>query len=195
MTKAPALFTIAFLASLPACKKEEKKAPAAETPPAPTAPAPEAKAAEATPAAPAAPSEKDCVDEKNFKSVEVCMALCDAGNANGCYVAGQESLMNEDDAKAGELFTRACDGGSPFACKWLAPMHRNGLGGIPKDEAKAKALEDKARQLYPAVCEGGKVQACVDLAGLIKETDPAKSKQLFKLGCDAGWKGACDQAK
>lgn len=186
--------TFALLTSVAACKKEERKeaAPAA----APT-PAPEeaAKTPEATPPAATGPSEKDCVDEKNFKSVEVCMALCDAGNANGCYVAGQESLMNEDDAKAGELFTRACDGGSPFACKWLAPMHRNGLGGIPKDEAKAVALEDKARQLYPAVCEGGKVQACVDLAGLIKETDPAKSKQLFKLGCDAGWKGACDQAK
>lgn len=146
-------------------------------------------------AAPAAPSEADCVDEKNFKSLEACQALCDAGNATGCYVAGQEHLMNDDEPKAAELFTRACDGDNPYACKWLAPMHHNGLGGLAKDEARAKALEDKARKLYPAVCEGGKVQACWDLAGLLEASDPAKAKQLYKLACDAGKLAACDKAR
>ena len=187
---------ILFLAALlaPACKKDEGK-PA--DPSASPAPAPEAKAPEATPpeATPSAPNEKDCVDEKNFKDLATCEALCAAGNANGCYVAGQEYLMNDDEAKAGELFTRACDGGSAYGCKWLAPMHRNGLGGIAKDEAKAKALEDKAVTLYPALCEGGKVQACWDLAGLIEGSDPARAKTLYKLACDAGKTAACDKAK
>ena len=183
--------SLVLLVALSACKKDEAKKEAVPAP----APAPDVVPKETPPPAEAAPSEKDCVDEKNFKDLATCEALCAAGNANGCYVAGQEHLMNENEPRAAELFTKACDGGSPFACKWLAPFHRNGLGGIAKDEAKAKALEDKARQLYPAVCEGGKVQACVDLAGLIQDTDPEKAKQLYKLGCDAGWKGACDKVK
>lgn len=200
MTHASSLIGFALaLALAGGCKKDESKAPAAAATSAPAAAEKPAGPAVAPPATPPAASDADCKSTKEFVSVEACVALCEAGNANACYVAGSSYLVgdktDESEPQAGVYFTKGCDKDSPFACKWLAPMHHNGLGGIQANPDQAKALQDKARTLYGPVCDGGDMQACVDLAGLISDSDPARAKALYQKGCDAGWAGACDLAK
>ena len=92
------------------CKKKEAPpgAGSAATAPAPTAPI------EGSAAPAAAASDADCKSTDDFKSIDACVALCDAGNSNGCYLAGQAWLVGDkvpdaDEAKAQQYFTKACD--------------------------------------------------------------------------------------
>lgn len=160
---------------------------------------------EATPAAAgsavaAAPVEApaddaDCRDEDQFK-LDACVAQCDAGKANGCYLAGQAWLVGDqvpdaDEAKAQTYFTKACELNNAFACKWLAPMYANGLGGLTQDEKKADELTAKAITLYVPLCDKNDAQACSDLSSI--STDPQQKKAAAKKACELGRPGACEK--
>lgn len=188
------LVTLALAAG---CKKKEP-APAATGSGSAAVAAPVEGSAAAPAAPPAAASDADCKSTDDFKSVEACVALCDAGNANGCYLAGQAWLVGDkvpdaDEAKAQQYFTKACDMGSAFGCKWLAPMYENGLGGLTADPKKAGELIDKAIALYAPLCAKSDAQACWDLYSIAK--DPQQKKDAAKKACDLGKKPACDAAK
>jgi TPR repeat protein len=139
----------------------------------------------------------DCKNENNFK-LDACVAQCDAGNANGCYVAGQAWLVGDqvpdaDEAKAQTYFTKGCELNSAFACKWLAPMYANGLGGLTQDSKKADELTAKAIALYAPLCDKNDAQACYDLYAI--SNDPQQKQSAAKKACELGKPGACEAAK
>lgn len=142
-------------------------------------------------------SDADCRDEHHFK-LDACVALCDAGKSTGCYLAGQAWLVGDqvpdaDEAKARGYFTKGCDLNSAFACKWLAPMYANGLGGATADPKKADELTAKAIALYAPLCDKADAQACYDLFTIA--TDPKQKQEAAKRACEMGKQTACDGAK
>ena len=118
--------------------------------------------------------------------------------AVGCYLAGQAWLVGDqvpdaDEAKAQAYFTKGCELNSAFACKWLAPMHANGLGGLTQDATKADELTAKANALYAPLCDESDAQACYDLYAIA--TDPQQKAAAAKKACELGKPGACEAVK
>jgi TPR repeat protein len=141
-------------------------------------------------------SDADCSDEHHFK-LDACVAQCDAGKGTGCYVAGQAWLVGDqvpdaDEAKARGYFTKGCELNNAFACKWLAPMYANGLGGLTADAKKADELTAKAIALYAPLCDKADAQACYDLSAIAK--DPQQKKEAAKRACEMGKQTACEAA-
>lgn len=100
-----------------------------------------------------------------------------------------------------EKFTtmmKACEAGDGVACNSAARNLKEGFG-VEKDEAKAKALREKALKLMAKECDADDAESCLALGILslggksgVKEDIP-KAKALLeracKLGEDAGCKG------
>jgi hypothetical protein len=183
---------LVVLALVVGCKKKEAT-PAAVGSGSAVAAAP----VEGSAAAPAPADDADCKDVDHFK-LDACVAQCDAGKASGCYLAGQAWLVGDqvpdaDEAKAQTYFTKACELNNAFACKWLAPMYANGLGGLTADAKKADELTAKAIGLYGPLCDKNDAQACYDLYAIA--ADPQQKKAAAKKACELGKPGACDAAK
>src|SRR5512135_626307 len=79
-----------------------------------------------------------------------------------------------------DLITRACDGGSPFACANLGTLYERGEG-VSRDVARAAAL-------YRGACDAGEGPACdalgvLTMAGLDEACmRGAESTACFVLG-------------
>jgi hypothetical protein len=171
------------------CKKKEAATGSGSAAPTPV----EGSAA----AVPVAAPDAECRDEHHFK-LDACAAQCEAGTSSGCYLAGQAWLVGDqvpdaDEAKARGYFTKGCDLNNAFACKWLAPMYANGLGGVTADPKKADELTAKAIALYAPLCDKADAQACYDLSAIAK--DPKQKTEAAKRACELGKQTACEGAK
>jgi len=69
------------------------------------------------------------------------------------YERGQG--LTKDDARAAQLYERACDAGSGTGCGFLGDMYLKGRG-VKKDKSRATVLWRKA-------CQLGWAQACMKL--------------------------------
>src|SRR5262245_18119598 len=94
----------------------------------------------------------------------------------------------QDHARAVELFRRACEGGHPPGCTYLA-FAADGGHGMPRDPAAAARLFQKA-------CDGGQAPACLELGvrterGTGGARDYAAAAVLYQRACDGGSPAAC----
>lgn len=150
------------------------------------------------------PPANACKDIRENGGIAACEAACTAGDVRACGVAGQLHIEEDDeavaDANAAPLLIKACEGGDGHGCFWLAAFHRNGLGGLPKDEAKMKATYARAATQHEKACDGGDRVACAVGGDLYSggdggTVDDAKALALWKKGCALGSPGACESAK
>ena len=108
---------------------------------------------------------------------------CRSGRASGCYLLGRLLAGERDqEARADELFRRACEGGSPGGCAELAGrmIEKKGWGSID-----AGLLE-----LVRKACDSGNASGCAMFAevyGARYGGDPVKGPRA-----KAAWEKACD---
>ena len=96
--------------------------------------------------------------------------------------------LEDDEAAARVLYSRACNLDDVPACVEFARLAHAGLGG-PQDRATA-------RQLLDVGCRRGILQACVDLADIYDgghgvDVDPQRAEAFRRHACEAGWLDAC----
>jgi TPR repeat protein len=123
------------------------------------------------------------------------LAAC-AGLA-GLYVKGE--VVPKSVSRAVELYSKSCDGDSPFACIALGGIYEKG-GDIPRDDARARAANARAVQLLSEACERGNGQHCSLLGSnyvngqLNLAKDVSRGLMLHERGCDLGEPHACTAA-
>ena len=119
-----------------------------------------------------------------------CKAQCDKGHAGSCVTLGKLHLrgagVDKDDAKAAEVFQKACDGSDSEGCAALAALVAR------TDAAKAAGLWTKA-------CDGGVAAACTGLGkatleGAGTDKNPERALALLLRGCDGGDPEGCSVA-
>ncbi len=127
--------------------------------------------------------------------VALCERECDAGSADRCrrlaatYSFGQGA--DRDEARATDLYTRACRMKDAPSCVFAGQMHEY-AHGVPKDVAKAAGF-------YREACDMGWPAGCYNL-GIMYENgrgvppDRAKAADLYQVTCAAGAKTACEKA-
>lgn len=165
MTNPTRITCLAVLLSLTACKGKESPAGAPAEAPAPTAAEPAAAAEAAAAADTTAAAEQDtCPELRKNGGIAACEAMCAKGSAKACTFAGylhqEEDAEDVADTNAAPLFVKGCEGGDGLGCAELVVYHRGGLGGLAKDEAKAKQYMDKALVRLKAECEAGRASSC-----------------------------------
>ena len=104
---------------------------------------------------------------------------------------GNIAEFQDDKAKAATLYKQACDAKVPGGCAYLAMMHREGGGGIKKDE---KLAEQKLTEL----CNANDGDGCYGL-GITFETTlvagklhkPEEIIALYDKGCSLKSINAC----
>ena len=134
-------------------------------------------------------------------SAEGCMVLktpeskqfgCDGGDAESCfdlallYDKGEE--VDQDHARAAELYEQACDGGDARGCMGLGLAYSEGEG-VPQDHARAA-------QFYEIACDDGYTAGCYNLglaysAGEGVPMDRRRAVELYQQACDGGVAGGC----
>lgn len=98
------------------------------------------------------------------------------------YTVGYGGLPR-DDARAYDLFHRACDGGSLAACNNMAFLVVHGRG-TPADAHFGE-------QLYHASCNAGDQFACANYATRIRASHPEQALTHYQQACDAGVPDGC----
>ena len=87
------------------------------------------------------------VAKDETKAAQIWQKACDNGEMNSCAaIAVFYDKVAQDKAKAVQLYEKACDGGISEACYDLGVFYHLG-DGVAKDEAKAEALHQKAKEL------------------------------------------------
>lgn len=119
-----------------------------------------------------------------------CKVQCDKGHAGSCANLGRLHLrgagVEKSEAKASEVFQKACDGGDVEGCGALGTL----VAG--SDAAKAVGLWTKA-------CDGAVAGSCTSLGkaaleGTGTDKNPDKALALFVRGCDGGDPQGCASA-
>ncbi len=121
-------------------------------------------------------AEKKPQKPKTFAAAE---KGCDKGDLLACataaeYLAYGENGAPEDNDRARELATKACDGGLALGCRWQARTSNS----------------DEGKVLFMKACDMNDGEACWMLAGIIKNDaylsseDRAKAMPLFKRALD-----------
>lgn len=134
---------------------------------------------------------------------EGCKKQCDLGDMGSCYHLGSifahgKDKAQRDEAKAAQLFDKACDGGIPSACYARSDMLlRERLRAT--DDGKKMELRSRAQQLLDKGCELGDGWVCMNTANWYLSPTPGSdwphdaSKGVFMLrrGCSLGYAFAC----
>jgi hypothetical protein len=118
------------------------------------------------------------------------------------YKTGQG--VEQNTAKALELFKKGCADKDPIACTNLAAMEKAAAAAVvvvpavtPTPPPVLFNLNDvKSLQLYTKSCDKGIPRACSSLArmyelGIGTTADKAKAKELYKKACDLKLPIAC----
>lgn len=115
---------------------------------------------------------------------------CYAGEVASCiqlgdmYAAGQG--VERDLARAGEAYSRACDGGASDVCNTLGEMYRQ-TGALEGGAERAGALFQRA-------CDGGSSAGCLNLGlAFAEHEDFARAVSLYERSCNGGWAAGCQQ--
>ncbi|GHS87700.1 hypothetical protein FACS189487_04330 [Campylobacterota bacterium] len=133
-----------------------------------------------------------CVTSLFAASIAELEKECKNGNAVSCtelgvlYYEGDD--VQQDYAKASELFKKACDQGYAQGCISLGFLYANG-DGVPQDYAKAN-------ELYKKVCDKGYAQGCTNLGFSYENGDGvkqnnAKALEFYTKSCDMGNNNGC----
>jgi TPR repeat protein len=130
------------------------------------------------------------------EDIATCQRECDGGSADRCRRLGATYALgrgtDRDEARATELYERACAMNDPSACVFAGQMYEY-AHGVPKDDVKAAGLYRRACDLHWAA-------GCYNLA-IMYETgrgvaqDRARADDLYWVACSAGAQLACDRAK
>ena len=96
--------------------------------------------------------------------------------------------LEDDEAAARTLYSRACNLDDVPGCVEFARLAHAGAGG-PADPALG-------RQLLDLGCRRGVLAACVDIARIYEtgdgvEPDSARAEAFLRHACEAGWSEAC----
>lgn len=115
------------------------------------------------------------------RDAAACAAACAAGNSNSCARAAALARDAGDTARAGELFRRACAGGSGLGCagagdwekaRWHSRVHCEQmkhadscleLSHIFRDGRGGPADADAAFTFLQRACKLGSKEACQEL--------------------------------
>jgi TPR repeat protein len=150
---------------------------AERTPPPGSAPPPAAAARRAVPAG----------ERSRFSSavlvVAALLGLVGLGGAGAAVFLGRPlgPTAASTCRAAGQRCADACDTGDAWSCGRLAARHEHG-SGVPRDEARAAALYEKA-------CDASDAFACAGLGRLVRlgrgglARDPARARVLFEKAC------------
>ncbi|HEX6904381.1 MAG TPA: PDZ domain-containing protein [Thermoanaerobaculia bacterium] len=121
---------------------------------------------------------------------------CRDGSAEACGELGGRLLQgikeSAEEAFIFGLVRTGCDGGSAQGCAYLAYLYATGERGIPKNDAQALVLYDKA-------CHEGDSNACYN-AGLHFEkgrgtlADEGRALTAYQRACDLGSALGCTNA-
>src|SRR6185436_8391727 len=102
-----------------------------------------------------------------------CEESCAADDLPSCTkLAGRLKEgrgITKNEAKAAELYKKACDGGEQRACAELGAFSRRGQGGLPKDPLKAA-------NLFKQACDGGSAHGCGLLGELVEKGEGGMTK-------------------
>ena len=136
------------------------------------------------------------VPEDDKASTKAYLKSCEVGTLNGCTGAGLAYAKGwgteVDEARAKELYEKACSGKSPDGdgCRHLGDLYQKGHG-VPADSAKAA-------QLYELGCQAEEPKACGALGKKLVEgdgiaTDRARGIGLLEQACKDDDKASCDE--
>lgn len=136
-------------------------------------------------------------ENKPKQAIRYFKAACNDKNvASACYdlavIYEQGESVAKDEAKAKELYEKACQSKDPdaVACNNLAVMYQQGRA--------VETDQDKAAELYRRSCELGSMLGCRNLArryleGKGVEKSPTRAAALLEKACRLGHPEACPQ--
>ncbi|GHV59331.1 hypothetical protein FACS1894103_2490 [Campylobacterota bacterium] len=134
-----------------------------------------------------------CVTSLFAASIAELEKGCKNGNAANCTDLGASYYwgdgVQQDYAKAAELFKKGCDKGNAAGCANLGGLYYEG-DGVQQDYAKTA-------ELYKKACDKGHALGCSNLGFLYYEgngvkQNNAKALELFTKSCDLGDNNGCD---
>jgi serine/threonine protein kinase len=130
--------------------------------------------------------------------IESCQQLCTLDVAQGCFKLGHMYYLGQgapQDLVTGiQMYQRACDLGNTEACYTVSSMYQTGVGGIPLEPERGKALQ---RAFYAKrECDRRSASACLELMSLYNEgkfvtANPEIAKKFKELACKYGDKTSC----
>lgn len=132
------------------------------------------------------------------RSLALYERACELGDGDGCMSAANVHsrglLGKPDPAAAIAPLTRSCELGNGAGCVHLAEKYEQALG-VERDEARAKALYQRAHERLAAECPKNG-QSCYALGRLYVfgngvAVDYKKGREVFVAGCDAGSGASC----
>ena len=112
---------------------------------------------------------------------------CNGGDASSCFNLGvmfaSGDGVEENKARAVQLFEKACDGGEAQGCSNLGFMYSKGNG---VEQNKARAV-----QFYQKACDGSNAGSCFNLGLMYSKGDgleqnKARAVQMYGKACDGG---------
>ncbi len=127
-------------------------------------------------------------------SFTACIASCEAGAAMSCAASGDMALggtdgATKDEARAYELFDRACKADDPNGCTSRGWLELNGKGTTKNPQA--------ALASFSRACEGSTATVgCFGMGVILRgghgiTSDEDRAATFFKRGCDGGNRAAC----
>lgn len=135
-----------------------------------------------------------------------CDTRCAAGDGRACTSLGQRYLGGSriipEPARAAALLDRACQLGDALGCLSFARLLATGEG-TARDEDRARAMRDAARDELEGACDDGDPWACHDLASALRRgttvpSEPDRARALAGAAterasrrCDEGDGRAC----
>ena len=122
--------------------------------------------------------------------------LCDEGNMVACFNMGVMHMSGirgavQDEKKAFEYFSMACNGGDIDGCINAGKYYEDGK------EIKQDYL--KAVDFYTKACDGREAYACMILGNFYRdgkgviESDSTKAANYYKKVCELGYSEGCKE--
>ncbi len=142
----------------------------------------------------AVPAEARKVKKFTKPNVAALQKACDKGTLKDCVRLGYYTLdgyygATQDNAKAGAMFKKACDGGDPAGCSGLARQM----------SYTADALKPDVAALFTKGCDKGDAPGCYWLGRFEKDITKRsewmkKAYKAYIAACDAGDAPSCEEA-
>jgi hypothetical protein len=127
------------------------------------------------------------------EDIPTCDRLCDAGTGDQCRRLGMAyqfgNTVPQDEARATELFDKACALNNPFGCVSAGQSYEY-HHGVPKDDAKAASF-------YKRACDMGYVGGCLNYGIMLENgrgvpADLDAAANYYEQGCRDGIKVGCE---
>lgn len=132
-------------------------------------------------------------DRLDAQAVGELTSSCRGGDSESCYILGSVHLFGigraADLPAAERYFERSCELGYPTGCSVGSDFYRLGVGGIPKDAARALSGHEKA-------CYHTYLPSCVTVADMLSRgegtaRDLRRARALLEETCRLEYVPAC----